>query len=395
MIEIESTTIPTMAVDQKWRLYWNREFVDSRTKDDLEFVVAHEVTHLVQGHPARGSRVIRHKSQQVTWNVAADYAVNSMLAAEGYALPSYVLNPVNDGFEAELTVEEYYRALAKEQEANPADDGPPGSLDGADCNGNPMHAGSGSDGQQRPWESSLDDSSLAEPEQGQGSDASTEELSGGVDSHEAEAIQQAVAEAIEKAGYANGSAGRRRIVDATKPIKTDPRKLLAHAIRSHISKCESGPGSSTYRRPSRRPSLAGEIRPKSVRPTPSIAIIVDTSGSMTPRELETALSVIAGVLGSIRNSDGIRVVTGDTEACVSTRAFRPDQVSFAGGGGTDMGAIIDSLSETRERLDLIIVVTDGDTPWTDRRPRCPVVVALTRSNRASSVPVWMRTVCLN
>jgi predicted metal-dependent peptidase len=74
--------------------------------------------------------------------------------------------------------------------------------------------------------------------------------------------------------------------------------------------------------------------------------------------------------------------------------FRHDQVELVGGGGTDMGAIIDSVDQEKDRSDLIICVTDGYTPWTDRKTKAPVVVALTRKDCLKDVPKWMKTVCL-
>lgn len=389
MIEVEKEAVGTMAVDAKWRLYWSREFVDSRSKSDLEFVVAHEVCHLVLGHPVRGQRVIKRPGglEHHLWNIAADYAVNSMLEAEGMTVPKDALRPQDDGYGAELPVEEYYQHLMERT-------GDPGDVD-PDCE--PMAGGSGSDGQQRPWEESLADDPLSEPENGE--DASGDgsgddnDTPAGVSSHDAQQIVERVTEDLAKR-TGKGSKSAQRLIDQAKPTKVNPRRLLAHAIRSRLQGAESGPGTSTYRRPARREPVGGVLRPKSIRPNPRVAIVVDTSGSMENSELASALGLIAQVLGVLRSTDGIRVITGDTRACTSAKVFRHDQVELAGGGGTDMGAIIDHVDAQKERVDLIICVTDGYTPWTDKKTKAPVVVALTRRNCIDDVPKWMRTVCL-
>ena len=45
--------------------------------------------------------------------------------------------------------------------------------------------------------------------------------------------------------------------------------------------------------------------------------------------------------------------------------------------------------------ELLIVATDGDTPWSGRKHKIPVVVALTRTAYVSRVPKWMTVVDLN
>jgi len=397
-----------MAVDAKWRLYWNREFVDTRSKDDLEFVVAHEVCHLVLGHCTRGQRVLKRPGghEQVLWNIAADYAVNSMLDAEGMTVPEYALMPQRDGLKPELPAEEYFQILmqqhAKQQDHQPASggggDGDPESGTGQESDqGQPQPGGSGSDGQKRPWESSLEDEPLSESG---GEEDASGEASGasndappGVSSHDAEQIVQKVVEDITKRKGV-GSQSAKRLVDQAQPTKINPRRLLANAIRTRLTGAESGPGTSTYRRPARRLPVGGVLRPKSIRPNPRVVIIVDTSGSMRQSELASALGLIAQVLGALRSSDGIRVITGDTQACTKAKVFRHDQVELAGGGGTDMGAIIDHVAEQKDPVDLIVCVTDGYTPWPDQKPKAPVVVALTRDDCKREVPSWMKTVSL-
>ena len=43
-------------------------------------------------------------------------------------------------------------------------------------------------------------------------------------------------------------------------------------------------------------------------------------------------------------------------------------VELLGGGGTDMGAGLAKAAELRPRPDLIIVLTDGYTPWPSAPP---------------------------
>ncbi len=51
------------------------------------------------------------------------------------------------------------------------------------------------------------------------------------------------------------------------------------------------------------------------------------------------------------------------EGTAVRRVSKAAQVSLAGGGGTDMGAGIAAAAELRPRPDVIVVLTDGFTPW--------------------------------
>ena len=60
-----------------------------------------------------------------------------------------------------------------------------------------------------------------------------------------------------------------------------------------------------------------------------------------------------------------------------------------GGGGTDLRVGLAAL--TRERVDVVVVVTDGDTPWPETAPVSPVIVVLVGAGTAVP-PAWARVV---
>lgn len=70
---IESTSVPTMATDGE-HLYYNKEFVEKLSNQELMFVLAHEAGHCAFGHHLR-----RQARDPFKWNVAADYALNQVL----------------------------------------------------------------------------------------------------------------------------------------------------------------------------------------------------------------------------------------------------------------------------------------------------------------------------
>jgi len=93
-----------------------------------------------------------------------------------------------------------------------------------------------------------------------------------------------------------------------------------------------------------------------------------------------------------RNKHGVRVLTCD--AAVHTAQVVRDvrQVALVGGGGTDMAAGIDSALALTPQPDLIVVITDGWTPWPSEPPRVPVVAVLTQDDASVRPPDWLRTV---
>jgi predicted metal-dependent peptidase len=51
-------------------------------------------------------------------------------------------------------------------------------------------------------------------------------------------------------------------------------------------------------------------------------------------------------------------------------------VEIGGGGGTDMGVGIVAAQALKPRPDVVIVLTDGHTPWPSIEPRVAVIAVL-------------------
>jgi predicted metal-dependent peptidase len=155
----------------------------------------------------------------------------------------------------------------------------------------------------------------------------------------------------------------------------------------------------TYRRPSRRAgSVPKVILPAMHRPIPNVAVVCDTSGSMHEQLLARALAEVEGLLarGGLRQAQ-IRVLAVDTNVHAVRRVSRASQVELAGGGGTDMGAGIAAAASLRPRPSVIVVLTDGFTPWPDKPPKgVRVVVGLLTQSMIPidhfAPPTWARIV---
>jgi predicted metal-dependent peptidase len=122
-----------------------------------------------------------------------------------------------------------------------------------------------------------------------------------------------------------------------------------------------------------------------------VAVVVDTSGSMSEGSLGQALAEIKGLLRSSGIGTGrLTVLACDTAVHSTRQVFSTDQVQLLGGGGTNMGAGISSAEALRPKPEVVVVLTDGFTPWPSQRPGVEVVVALIGDGPVP--PPWARTV---
>lgn len=81
----------------------------------------------------------------------------------------------------------------------------------------------------------------------------------------------------------------------------------------------------------------------------------------------------------------------DTEAHRITMG-NDRSIELLGGGGTDMGIGIRAAIDDAQRPDVVVVLTDGYTPWPENPPGRPVVVGLLGGGEDVPKPPWWATV---
>jgi predicted metal-dependent peptidase len=118
----------------------------------------------------------------------------------------------------------------------------------------------------------------------------------------------------------------------------------------------------------------------SLRPTqPRVCVVIDTSGSVSDAELGSALLEVAAIcraLGGRR--DLVSVLCCDAAAGVAVPLCRAERLELLGGGGTDLRSGFARALRSRPRPDVIVALTDGQTPWPSAPPACRTVVGLFR-----------------
>ncbi|MFC9408434.1 VWA-like domain-containing protein [[Kitasatospora] papulosa] len=354
---VASDEVPTMGVDRYWRCYVSPGFVDRTPVAELAAVWVHEVAHLVRDHHGRAEllppadRRDRHRV-----NVAQDCEINDDLIADGLPLPAGRMEPRLFGLPEGQLFEAYLPAL------------PPSPVT-HDC-------GSGAHGQPSDWESG----DRAGP--------------AGVGAVEAEALRRHTAEAMRAHARARGAlpGGWKRWADEVLEPTVDWRRALAGAVRDAAA-WASGAIDYTYRRPSRRSAaLRGIVLPSLRRPLPRVAVVIDTSGSMGEAEIAAALGEVTGVLREVGvRGNRVTVLACDADVQAVSRVTATGQITLGGGGGTDMRVGIAAALAGPERPSVVVVLTDGLTPWPDEIPSCRLVAALVGPS-APAPPPWIETV---
>jgi predicted metal-dependent peptidase len=134
------------------------------------------------------------------------------------------------------------------------------------------------------------------------------------------------------------------------------------------------------------------VLPALRRPVPEVAVVCDTSGSMTDDLLAASLAEVEGLLAALGLARQVRVLACDAAVAPAQRVTSARQVELTGGGGTDMGAGIEAAAGLRPRPVITVVLTDGLTPWPDGPPRGMRVVIGLLGDDAPQPPPWARAV---
>ncbi|PSL52726.1 putative metal-dependent peptidase [Saccharothrix carnea] len=372
---VASRQTPTMAVDRHWRCYVSPAFVDRTPLEELAGVWVHEVSHLLRDHHGRGDRfAARHgltgPGERLRMNIAADLEINDDVYGDGLAEPAGAVRPGLLNLPDGELMEDYLRQFR----LGPYTDG----FAWLDC-------GSGADGRDRDWELGPDGAH-------------------GLSAQERDAVRFRVAQGITARPGSAPQGWQRWAQEAFHPPQPW-RDLLGAAVRSAVS----GPGVGedyTYGRPSRRSAgLPGVVLPSLRRRPPRVCVIVDTSGSVSDTELGSAIVEIAAIGRAVGGRrDLVSVLSCDAAAHVTHPLCRAEGITLVGGGGTDLRTGFAEALRGSPRPDVIVALTDGQTPWPDARPPCRTVVGLFPRPRRSgeddpdyvpdTPPAWARVVTI-
>ncbi|NUP51231.1 MAG: hypothetical protein HOW97_28555 [Catenulispora sp.] len=374
---VPTYTVRTMAVDAFWRCYVNPEFVDSLLLRELAAIWLHEVSHLIRDHHSRADKLredsVRHGAagrpgtaaldpeqparEKVRLNIAMDLEINDDLL-QGLVgdsdpetcprLPAGALTPQSLRLVERDLFEEYLRDLT------------PSIVSRFE---HLIDCGSGAHSGRVPWDA---DGEGAHP----------------LGRREAEAIRISVRDAV-NAGRGTAPEGWQRWAERYGKAPQDWRQLLGAAFRTSLG-VAGGAGDYTYRRPSRRSqSLGGGlVLPSLRRPLPHVAVVIDTSGSVSDVDLGSALTELAAITRATGVSgDHVSVYSCDAAVHTAQQVCWAEDIALVGGGGTDLRQGIRRAVARAPRPDVVVVLTDGFTPWPEAEIGCRVIAGIFESAR--------------
>ncbi|MFJ8629293.1 VWA-like domain-containing protein [Streptomyces sp. NPDC093568] len=357
---VEDRAVPTMAVDAHWRCYVSPGFVARTPLEELAGVWVHEVSHLLRDHHERGARYAREQEgdgpgersemgvpRAEGWgrlrrNIAADFEINDDIYGDGLPRPTGAVLPSVLRLPEGLLMEEYLRTA---------------SLSGLVADLAWLDCGGGADGQERPWELGPDGAH-------------------GLTRQQRDAVRFRVAEGI-KGRPGEAPEGWRRWAEEAFHPPQPWRQLLGAAVRSAAGAPGVGENHS-YRRPSRRSAaVPGVLLPSLRRNPPRVCVVIDTSGSVSDAELGGALLEVAAISRAVGGRrDLVSVISCDAAAGIAAPICRAEDIELIGGGGTDLRSGFARALRSGPRPDVIVALTDGQTPWPSEQPPCRTVVGL-------------------
>jgi len=380
---VESSQLPTLAVDDGWRMYYSPDFVMEQSAEALATMVLHEALHCVNQHGPRFRALSQSRHLHVTWNFAGDVGINHVLDRAQMPwgdfeplrfthLSKFDVNPEMGTEKIFFTIVEYYNQHPEEVDQF------------TDC-------GSIIGGEARDYEISRSHSDNP-----------------AIKSDQQDVIRDQVAQEILKHAYAKGIGSipgelLRWAQELLEPT-IDWRRALAGAFRTSLATV-LGRRDYVYTRPSRRQSAMriGNheiILPSMRKPAPpAIAIIIDTSGSIGNDEITLFLSEVDGIVKANGISQGVTIIPCDADIGEIQKLRSRGAITtlkLTGGGGTDMGVGIAAAGKLRPTPKIVIVLTDGFTPWPTSLPKGveTLIVCLTAEESLNTTPNWAKTILI-
>lgn len=407
----------TCGISKDGVIHWDPAFVMGLSVDTLAYVVLHEALHLIFRHHARAQEVYGEQPTHLAamaMNIAGDLVIEQTLEFMRPLRPDGAIHLGSKcdrlgivlDFPPNLDMIAYYQLIMDRLRAPGDEPGTGSANDDESKPGEQPSPGRGrtekrqqaNDGKEGSATRTSAPRAICSPGSGgSASDGVRRDYETADDSWQAfgELVSAAVMEqAIDKQEAIHPGSVPGVLKEAIRHLlrpQPDPFEQLRSVVASSTA-APLGGRMPTYRRLSRK-QPAGMCRLRGQLSTAASAVVVvDTSGSMGDRETkERALQVIAD---GLRKLQSVKVVCADTEIQSSAKLRDVNNFVWAGGGGTDMAAVLNEVDQ-RDRPDSIVLVTDAATRWPSIQTRARVVVALTcDSGYRQQIPSWCKTVPL-
>jgi len=349
----------TIGTDAR-HFYYNPDYIDSLSLEQTQFALAHEALHCALSHFARREHRVRER-----WDIACDLAINPILIKEGMTPVPGAL--YNIGYEG-MMAEEIYPLVKENNEEQPHDQHLYGKESKSTQQAPQDSSDNRPDRQDGDSEAGAGDSSGASDEEV--TDAAPQPLSEAEKEQLSIQWRQRLAGAAQQAMQAGKLAGSlRMLVDHLLQPQLPWRMLLARYMTA------SSRDDYSYMRPSRREGDA--IFPSLRSAQTDIVVVLDTSGSIRPAEMQEFVSEIDAIKGQVR----ARITLHACDAALSGEGpwlFEPWESftlpdSLRGGGGTRFTPVFQWIEAQGVTPDLLVYFTDAEGEFPGREPNFPVI----------------------
>lgn len=384
---VQSDDITTFAVDADWNLYYGKRVPFNATEQVA--VLYHEVNHVLRKHNER-----RNNRHAKAWNMAADLEINDDFPRK-LKPPDNILYPRKYDLPEGKLSEWYYDRINRNEihvreDATATDPGKGPCATDKNCDSKdraPKKDDTGKVLKHGLVHAPVCGGATGNPSEdekrhrGQGTDAPSDV--------EKEAVRRQTAENIEQMGRGNAPAGLQRWAKELLHPEIRWEKLLKTMTRRATIEI-AGQTDQTYAKPARR-DYGNFILPRRYAHKTTASLYIDTSGSINQKQLEVAITEVRGAIKS--NAAEFFVSFCDTEVANTRKVLTTGEMvklQPKGGGGTDMRQCFEHAKTLRPKVNLVIIITDGMTPWpSDPNPGTQTIVVWTKPE---SYTEWMGTV---
>jgi predicted metal-dependent peptidase len=320
---VEQPSVGTAGVDGKGKMYYAPDFIDKLDTDELVWLWAHEIGHLIFDHVIR-----RGNRNHMVFNMSGDYCIN--LALEKDNVGKRIENTLLDQKYKDMNVFEVYDLLMKDAEQAMKDYQKAQESGGADSH---EMWGKGEDGKELSEE---DKQSISKKWQQAAVSAA----------HAAKAAGKEVPEAF------------RGLIEDLTEGKIPWRDFVNEKIKAQNKEEQTWSKINPYRQ-------LGQFNAPGYQPGEKVSFLVvtDSSASYTQEMITDAMSEVYGATREFEEVT-IDVIQFDTRV-YGHKVFTQDNAEemmlyeIQGGGGTDYQCVHDWLIQNQKQPSQIFCFTDG------------------------------------
>lgn len=382
LVPVRSWRCDTACTDGR-HIFFDIAFYKSLNDKEREFVLAHEIWHVIYMHFLR-----RQTREQTLWNIATDCEINYMLKKEGFISPPDLCYP--DKCMEEKNAEEIYEYLLKKRKKEnknkngKSDDGFGGS-NGDNSDNNKGSVNGKLKGQfdkhiEKGSESEGNDGNIL-PTDEWGEKGEDSDFTPAVDNDAAERIREMI---VSEAQFAERTQGHlpgylENIINKIRNPEINWKEYLAQFVTSCIGDRR------VWLPPNRHYVWSGSYFQSRRSEKINVVVTVDTSGSTTS-DLPKFMGELIGLLKTFGNYELTLIQCDaevhDVETYDEGHEFpldNPQLIKWKGFGGSDLRPAFEEIINRGIETSMHIVFTDGFITFPERNELgFPTLVVLTK-----------------